>query len=137
MVGARKNKKIYLLDPFLYHEEKILEADNILADEEYLSKIVESITAINLSYLKEDFFNPLETFLFFWYNTQEIDFVMNNKELFAVEVKFRKKVDKSYKISQIKNYITLTKNLLKFDKEEIFIPIFLFLILLKNKEGYL
>ncbi len=136
-VGWKKNKKIYLLDPFLYHEDKILEIDNILADEEYLSKIIESITAINLSYLKEDFFSPLETFLFFWYNAKEIDFVIDNKELFAIELKFRNKVDKSYKISRIKNYFTLTKNLLKFDKEEIFIPVFLFLILLKNKEGYL
>lgn len=136
-VGWKKNKKIYLLDPFLYHDEKILEMDNILAEEEYLSKIVESVTAINLSYLKEDFLNPLESFLFFWYNAQEIDFVFDNKDIFAIEVKFRRRIDKIYKISQIKKYITLTKNLLKFDKEEVFIPVFLFLILLKNADCYL
>ncbi len=136
-VGWKKSKKIYLLDPFLYHEEKILEMESVIADEEYLSKIVESITAINLSYLKEDFLNPLETFLFFWYNSKEIDFIFNDKKLFAIEVKFRKKVERAYKISQIKNYLTLTKNLLKFDDKEIFVPIFLFLILLKSKEIYL
>lgn len=135
-VGWKKNKKIYLLDPFLYHEEKIIE-EEILADEEYLSKIVESVAAINLSYLKEDFFSPSETFLFFWYNAKEIDFIFRNKNLFALEVKYKKKVDRIYQIEQIKNYIILTKNLLDFNKKIVFVPAFLFLTLLKNKEVYL
>ena len=136
----KKNKKLYLIDQFLYHEGKIIEFENILADEEYVSKIIESIIAINLSYLKEDVLNHLEGFLLFWYNSKEIDFIFKNDEMVAIEVKYRNKVDKPYKITQIKDYIVLTKNNLKFEMERVrmaFIPAFLFLLMLKKKESYL
>ncbi len=132
-IGWKKNKKIYLIDPFLYNEENILTGD---FDDEYLSKIVESVTAMTLSYLKEDFLNPLQTFLFFWYNSQEIDFILNNEKLFAIEIKFRRKPEKGYKITQIKNYITLTKNFVGYG-DEIFIPAAIFLSLLKSKSCYI
>ena len=137
-VGWKKNKKIYLTDPFIYHEGKILEEENIYADEDYLSRIIESVTAISLAYLKEDIFNSLESFLFFWYNSKEIDFVLRSEGIFGIEIKFRKKIEKIHQISQVKNYIILTKNLIEHrEGNEIYIPVFLFLPLLKNKEGYL
>ncbi|MEK6857770.1 MAG: AAA family ATPase [Nanoarchaeota archaeon] len=133
----KKDKKIYLIDSSLYHKRKILEEDEIRQDEEYLSKIVESIVGINLSYLKEDIFTPTDSFLFFWYNSKEIDFVFKEKKTFAIEVKFRRKIDKIYKISQIKEYLVLTKKTYDLSKKEKLIPVFLFLPLLKNKESYL
>ncbi len=103
-VGWKKDKKIYLLDHFLYHEETVFDENRIFGDEDYLGRIVESIVGINLSYLKEDFLNPLESFLNFWYNSREIDFIANFKEIFVIEVKFRRKIDSIYKIGQVKNY---------------------------------
>ena len=133
----KKDKKIYLIDPFLYHEERIFEEEKILYDEEYLSKIVESITAINLSYLKEDILNPLESFLFFWYGTKEIDFVLKEKSFIGIEVKYREKIECFEQIDQIKDYIVLTKNMLRLEGKISFIPVFLFLALLKNNDNYL
>ena len=136
-IGLKKDKKIYLIDPFLYHEERIFEEEKILYDEEYLSKIVESITAINLSYLKEDILNPLESFLFFWYGTKEIDFVLKEKSFIGIEVKYREKIECFEQIDQIKDYIVLTKNMLRLEGKISFIPVFLFLALLKNNDNYL
>jgi len=136
-IGWKKDKKIYLLDPFLYHEELILDQDKILTNEEFLGKLVESISAINFSYLKEDFLNPLETFLFFWYNSKEIDFIIKDRSLIAIETKFRRKIDKVNKIDQVKKYVVLTKNLFEYKEDVIFVPASIFLMLLKNKSCYL
>lgn len=133
----KKDKKIYLIDPSLYHKKKLLEEDEIRKDEEYLSKVVESIVGINLSYLNEDVFTPTDSFLFFWYNSKEIDFIFKERELFGIEIKFRMKVDKIYKISQIKEYFTLTKKTYALSKKEKLIPVSLFLPLLRNKESYI
>jgi len=74
----------------------------------------------------------------FPYNPKEIDFVLRSEGIFGIEIKFRKKIEKIHQISQVKNYIILTKNLIEHrEGNEIYIPVFLFLPLLKNKEGYL
>lgn len=147
-VKSKGDKKIYFLDPFIYNSIKSylngkLIWDTIsefLTSEDIQGNIVEGILISHLlmnqeiPYLKEG-----RTFIWYYYDKsgKEIDAIMKvDKRYLGTEVKYRTQVDERdlKKISNIKDYILLSKQDIGRKDNVLISPIDLFLVLLPLSE---
>lgn len=145
---AKGDKKIYFLDPFIYHSVRsfltgengfTLSKDSLLKEK---SKLLEALVASALIQIKEvPYSRGWKTYLwsFYTHSGKEIDFVYKNRDLIGIEVKYAEEVDKREvsKINEVKKYLVLTKNQIKKFENMDFVPISLFLSLLKKSEKIL
>ena len=128
-VSFLRQKKIYIRDPFIYHSiKKFLynmafhDMMKSLHDPEEKSKLIESIVCDHLSRIRE---------LYYWRGKRgkEVDFVVKNKELIAIEVKYRKQ--RRYDLGGImkfRNGFILTKDELNLSERYPRVPVSLFLL---------
>lgn len=106
------------------------------------SKLLEALVASTLIQIKEvPYSRGWKTYLwsFYTHSGKEIDFVYKNGDLIGIEVKYAEEVDKREvsKINEVKKYLVLTKNQIKKFENMDFVPISLFLSLLKKSEKIL
>jgi len=139
-------KKIYFLDPFIYHAVSsfLTGADGFANSKENLSKnkdiLIESVVSNHLIQTKEiPYLREWKTYLGFFYSStgREIDFIYrkNKGDFLGIEVKYREESKRKLtKIDEIKEYIVLTKSRLEKYDNALFIPVSLFLALLKKSE---
>ena len=138
-------KKIYFLDPFIYHAVSsfLTGADGFVNSRESLTKnkdvLIESVVSNHLIQIKEvPYLREWKTYLGFFYSStgKEIDFIYrkNNGNFLGIEVKYRESKRKLTKIDGIKEYIVLTKSQLERRDNVLFVPVSLFLALLKKSE---
>ena len=84
-----KNKKIYFLDPFIYHifNKKIYFKEN-----EINSDLIEAAVISNLAKLCYKDFTPT---IYYWKNKKEVDAIIKIKnEIFPFEIKYQTKISK-------------------------------------------
>ena len=107
----KKEKKVHLTDPFLYH----LFSKWCLVEEPGIDKIVEGVVASHLARRYE---------VGYWRNSSEIDIV--TREGVGFEVKWRKNpgASKAY-VGKIREVITLSKE--GFSRDPLMIPAYVFL----------
>ena len=138
-------KKIYFLDPFIYHAVSsfLTGADGFVNSRESLTKnkdvLIESVVSNHLIQIKEvPYLREWKTYLGFFYSStgKEIDFIYrkNNGNFLGIEVKYSESKRKPTKIDGIKEYIVLTKSQLERRDNVLFVPVSLFLALLKKSE---
>lgn len=143
------NKKVYFLDPLIYHSLKSYltgrELWEVITDtlqsEELQSKIVEGIVSSHLLMHREiPRLRDGNTFLWFYYNKsgREIDNVLgrNKADYLGIEVKYQSSVDERdiIRTSQIKNYILLSKDDVGGRGKLLIIPVDIFLSLLPTSD---
>jgi len=116
-----KNKKIYFLDPFIFHvfNNAIFFKSN---------EIIPSLTeAVVISHLHRKFQ------IFYWKNKREIDAVIKiGKEIFGVEIKYQNKISRvdMRGLYHFKDGIMITKDFLEIMKKYPCYPIYLFLAII-------
>ncbi|MFH1246838.1 MAG: ATP-binding protein [Candidatus Micrarchaeota archaeon] len=129
---ARKEKKYYFSDPFLYSAFSGY-LNGIYKDysEENMEKIVEGIVCEALSRLNRQNLDH-SSFLWYFRNNKETDFaIKNNGKVTGIEVKWSDKLSKSdfANFFSFKNRILLSKSKFDFQKENNFamlpVPVFL------------
>ena len=84
-----KNKKIYFLDPFIYHvfNKKIFFKEN-----EIKPDLIEAVAVSNLSRLTYESLFPKA---YYWKNKREVDLLIRVKEnIFPFEIKYQNKISK-------------------------------------------
>jgi len=131
----RKEKKNYFTDPFLYSVCKgYINGKYQDYSEENQDKLIEGVVCEALARLVRINLD-LSSSLWFYLKKKETDFVLKQKNnLIGIELKWQNKVNKSdfNNFYLFKKKILLSKNELKFDKENDFliIPTYLFLSIL-------
>ncbi|MBU5678756.1 MAG: ATP-binding protein [Candidatus Aenigmatarchaeota archaeon] len=123
LVVYRKMRKVYFIDPFLYHviQRKLTGKKEI----ENYEKIVEGIVVENLTRCIKD-----KLKIGFYHNKKEIDICFGD---FGIEVKWQEGVSfKDFPKVDIKNKIILSKDILNFDEANniLILPVSLFLSLI-------
>jgi predicted AAA+ superfamily ATPase len=144
------NKKIYFSDPFLLYsvsswidgKDGFEVAEGMLAEEERISTILESLVFSSLERTKETpLIRPSSTFLWFYYDRRgEIDFVFrqDSGSYLGIEVKYQPEVSKKMiKVNQIKSCIILSKDTFEMEENAAIIPVSLFLALIKSSDSHL
>lgn len=140
------DKKIFFQDPFVFHSIKSfltgIDVNEIieetLQNEEAVSKLVEGIVLFHLVANQEvPMMRDPRTFSWYYYNTRgkEIDNILRIGDIYlAIEVKYQRKATTKdmWKIPQLKQYITLTKEELKTDGEVFLVPVDMFLAILEK-----
>jgi len=145
-----KNKKIYFLDPFIFHALRSWVCQippfegslDYLKDSEEKSKLIESVVCdhfirflYNLN--PSDFFDPSVN-VFYWSNRKEVDYVLKvDKDYIPIEVKYQNEITGNdyrgiysfYSADSKYKGILLSKNKLNIHNEITTIPIPLFLLL--------
>jgi predicted AAA+ superfamily ATPase len=119
-----KNKKLYILDPFIYHvfNKKIYFKEN-----EINSSLIESAALTNIARFKK------ESSIYYWKNKREVDALLKiGKDIFPFEIKYQNNISKQdYKgLYHFNKGILITKNLLVKGEKYSAIPIHLFLALI-------
>ncbi len=141
-------KKVYFLDPFIYHSiksylggQEIWDIINqTLIDENLQGMIVEGIVLSHLLMHREiPYTREGRTFLWYHYDRsgKEIDAVMRIADKYlGVEVKYRTNVDKRdlRKIDSIQDYLLLSKDDIEVESNVLIAPVDLFLSLLPVSE---
>lgn len=142
-------KKIYFSDPFIFHSLSAYTsgADGFQISKENMLKIkdklIEGVIANHLIRVKEiPYIKEWKTYLWFYYTTtgKEIDFLFKkNHKFIGIESKYKQKVDKRdiTQIKEVKKYLILTKKHYEIQDKSIFIPVSIFLSLLKSSERLL
>ena len=128
-VSFLRQKKIYIRDPFIYHSiKKFLynttfhDMMKSLHDPEEKSKLIESIVCDHLSRRRE---------VYYWRGKRgkEVDFVVKNKNLMAIEVKYRSHGRYGLGgIMKFRNGFVLTKDEFNPDGRYPRVPVSLFLL---------
>jgi predicted AAA+ superfamily ATPase len=114
----RKMRKVYFVDPFLFHvvNRKVFGKSKV----DDLSKLVEGIVVEELSRKIEH--------IGFYHNKKEVDIVFKN---FGIEVKWQEKVDfRDFPNIELKNKILLSKDDFNLKENVLIIPTTVFLLLL-------
>lgn len=115
----RRMRKVYFIDPFLFHVFKKQLTKTEIREEE-IPKLIEGIVAEHL----------IRKFgkIFYYYQKKEIDFYLENS---GIEVKWQKKVNKKdFPDIKLRNKILLSRDQFEFFKDEmIIIPASIFLLL--------
>ncbi len=126
-INLRKNKKIYLNDPFLFSlfawwlDGKIPDAKSILKDSILKSRIAENLAFLHLKRMFQE--------VYFSRDKEEIDFICGQK--FAFEVKFQNKIARDDYRGLLKfggNKFIITKNNFDINGEIKLLPLELFLL---------
>lgn len=143
------NKKIYFSDPFVFHsvnswltgKEGYQLTEEILLDEEKVSLLCESLVLPHLLKLSEvPLIRQGESFLWFYYDkNKEIDYVLLTQTgHIGIEVKYTSDIKKIHEISELKNMIVLTKDILNLKQEnKVIVPLSIFLSLLPSSTNQL
>ena len=145
----KKERKIYINDPFIYHAIKgwvegsidyFRYANNSILNSTEKSRIIEMIVfnhLIRYAYnLKPSDIFSSHDWIFFWKkkrSEKEIDFIVKYKnELFPIETRYKNTVDKKdlMNLFHLKQGIVITKNKLDTYKQYSFIPVEIFLMLI-------
>jgi hypothetical protein len=135
----RKEKKNYFTDPFLYSVCKgYINGKYQDYSEEIKEKLIEGVVCEALAKLIKINLD-ISSSLWFYLKKKETDFVLKQKDnLIGIELKWQNKVSKSdfNNFYLFKKKILLSKNELKFDKENNFliVPAHLFLAALEPKK---
>jgi len=133
---ARKNKKFYLADTGLINAVLY---NNELIDESFVGHLVETVVQLHLRIFLTKRFGLEFPNLYYWQANGEIDFVLDlKKELVPIEVKYRKKITKEdiktmhefFRKFKSKRGIIVTKNTWKREGKILFIPAWVFLLML-------
>ena len=113
-----KNKKIYFLDPFIFHS---FNNAIFFKSNEILPSLIESVV---VSHLNRKFQ------VFYWKNKREVDAIIkiNEKEV-GVEIKYQNKIsrDDMGGLYHFKDGIMITKDFLEIKKKYPCYPVYLFL----------
>jgi len=148
LIRPKADKKVFFTDPFISHSigawlsgrngfELSLEK---IENEDILGKIMEGIVGEHLILTKE---KPLlvhpDTFLWYFYNGgKEIDFIYKKEDgnYQGIEVKYQHSIsDKEIsRISNVPEYIVLTRDEMRSFKNVKFVPLVLFLAVLSKSE---
>jgi len=135
-ISFRKRRKVYFLDPFIFHIlnswcagsfQPFDYASRWLENPDNKAKLVESIV---ISCLKRKF--PLNAF---WRNSGEIDFIGfgDKKPKLHLEIKYQNKIVSKNKksLKKVKGGVLLSKDILYYDKENniLIVPVSYFLAL--------
>ncbi len=132
---ARKEKKYYFLDPFLYSVfTGYLNGAYKDYSQENMEKIVEGIACEALARLNRQNLDH-SSFLWYFRNKKETDFAIKNKNVASgIEVKWSDKLSKSdfANFFSFKNRILLSKSKFDFQKDNSFamlpVPVFLAMV---------
>src|SRR3989344_3291337 len=119
-----KNKKIYFIDPFIYH---VFNKKMHLRENEISPSLIESTAISNLARLTYEELSPK---IYYWKNKKEVDAILKIKsELFPFEIKYQTKISKEDYLGlyHFNGGVLITKD--KLDRHEKYpaIPIHLFL----------
>ena len=142
-------KKVCFQDSFIFYALKsfLTERDinDVIAEtfeeEEFLSKMVEGVVSNHLAITQEkSIMKEKDTFLWFYYDTRgrELDNIMKiNSTFIAIKTKYKSEVSfkDTARISQVKNYIILSKEDFGLKKNTLIVPIETFLSIL-DKSTY-
>lgn len=114
-----KNKKIYFLDPFIYHvfNQKIYFKENEISPE-----LIESVVITNLMRISQG--------TFYWKGKKEVDFLLRRgEEVFPIEIKYQNKIFKQdyAALYSFNRGILVTKNHLDLGNKYSAIPAHLML----------
>ncbi len=143
-IEPTETKKTFFSDIFMHYSAKAAstgKSGQVITDEILNSSevgvIVEEAVAAHLSKIRE--IEPMvmyNTYLGFYYENEEIDFVYKstNGKILGVEVKYQNEVSTQdvKKSKGIHQYIIVTKNTFDLIDDVLFIPAPLFLLLLKK-----
>ncbi len=102
-----KNKKIYFLDPFIYH---LLNKKFFFKENEINSQLIEAVAISNLSRLT---YENLFPHIYYWKGKKEVDCVLKLKnKILPLEIKYQEKISKEdYKgLYHFNTGILVTKN---------------------------
>jgi hypothetical protein len=142
-------KKIYFLDPLIYHAiVTYLTGDELwnvitltLQDEELQSKVIEGVVASHiLANGERPFLREGNTFVWFYCDRsgREVDFVVKGREetLLGLEVKYQANVAESdvFRISPLKRYVLLSKDDIEESGNALIVPTEIFLAFLAVSE---
>lgn len=144
----KAEKKVYFLDPFIYHslsscllgKELWPVVRRTLEDEESLGKLVEGIVCSHLSMAGErPYSREARTFLWFYYDHRgrEIDAVVRTDSTYlGCEVKYRRNIaeEDAARIPQVDNYLLLTQDDVGGDENLLIWPTDAFLPLLRASD---
>jgi len=84
-----KNKKIYILDPFIYH---LLNKKFFFKENEITPKLIEATVISGISRLT---YENLFPHVYYWQGKKEVDCVLKLKnEIFPLEIKYQEKISK-------------------------------------------
>lgn len=119
MPNFGKNKKVYFLDPFIYHvfNKKIYFKENEITPE-----LVEATIISNLSRLS---YEQLPPSIYYWKNKKEVDAILKTKnDILPFEIKYQTKISKQdYKgLYYFNKGILVTKNFLSKGEKYSAIP---------------
>jgi len=147
-IRRKAEKKAYFLDPFIYSSVlsylkgiEIWEIINdVLANEELISKLIEGIAISHLLISKEiPIMRSGETFLWLYYDRygKEIDALFRtNQEFLGIEVKYQSEVDTRdiLRIKPVNNYLILSKDDIYSSTNTLIVPVDVFLSLIPVSE---
>lgn len=141
-------KKIYFTDPFIFHsfnswlygKTAYSFSQEFLLREDNLSLLIKSIVQNQLARIKEiPVIKSADRYVWFYYDARkELDFVYQkeNGKYLGVEVKYKPKI--AFKdistISQIKEYLMLSRDEFEVSENIVIVPASIFLCSLKNSE---
>jgi len=147
-IKSKGEKKVYFIDPFIYHSVKsYLRGREVwdiitetLENEEVQSNLIEGIVNSHLLAHKEKpYLREGNTFLWAYYDrTKELDAVIRlNHQYRGIEVKYQMRVNERdvKRVSAIRDYLILSRDEIDGKEEILIIPTALFLSLLPASEG--
>lgn len=127
-----KNKKVYFFDPFIHH---MFNRMLYLKEPEITPALIEAVAVVHFARSAQQmipYAKPNEV-AFYWKNKKETDIVLRTKEdLFAVEVKYQKKISKEDfgSLHRFKEGIIASKATLKIGDKYSVVPIHILLALI-------
>lgn len=127
-----KNKKIYFIDPFIYH---IFNRLLNLKESEISPSLIEAVAVVHFARLaaKQHPNVDLNNLIFYWKNKKETDIIVKSDDkLLAVEVKYQEKITKSdfQSLYHFGSGILLSKSLLKIEDKYSVVPVHLMLAII-------
>ncbi len=147
-IKSKGEKKVYFIDPFIYHSIKsylrgreiwdiIMET---LESEEVQGGLIEGVVNSHLLAHKErPYLKKGNTFLWTYYDkTKELDAVIRlNHQYRGIEVKYQMRVNEKdiKRVPAIKDYLILSRDEIDGKGEVLILPVALFLSLLPVSEG--
>ncbi|MEA1864336.1 MAG: ATP-binding protein [Euryarchaeota archaeon] len=124
-----KNKKIYFFDPFIFH---MFNRMLYFKDAEITPALIESVAVVHFARFaqKRIPYARLNDVAFYWKNRKETDIVlMTEREPFAVEVKYQKRITKDdfESLRHFKEGILASKSSVKLDEQYSVVPVHILL----------
>ena len=137
-------KKIYFTDPFIFHafnswlhgKPGYSFSEEVLLAEDKASLLMESVVCNHLARIKEiPVIKPSDRFLWFYYDVRkELDFVFQkeNGKYLGIEVKYRPRVSFKTPLTNLEEYLVLSKDEFEIRDNIVILPIHIFLCLIQT-----